>query len=1170
MSSPESLDAVIAGYLQAMDARQAPGRDELAAAHPHLANELRAFFADQDRLDRIAAPLKPPPDPDATLPPAAEPATLPPGTPGAVAPGSPLGVVRYFGDYELLEEIARGGMGVVFKARQVSLNRVVAVKMILTGQLASAADVKRFQQEAEAAANLDHPNILPIYEVGEHEGQQYFSMKLVEGGSLADIRPALVRDPRRAVPLLARVCRAVHFAHQRGILHRDLKPANVLLDRDGTPYVTDFGLAKWVEGDSGLTQSGAIVGTPSYMAPEQAAATKVLTTAADVYSLGAMLYECLTGRPPFKAATPLDTLMHVMDMDKEPARPRSLDPRIDRDLETIAMKCLEKEPAKRYDSAAALADELERWLAGEPIAARPSSTRERVMKWAKRHPGVAALTTALIVALVGGAITSTALYVRAESERATAQAERTTADEQRQAAETQLWRATFEQARAERLAGDRWKALDLLATAARTQVTPDLRAEVGQAATAFGLRLVSRTKHLGMSISGGEGPFLGFSPDGNLFVAPASFRNPADASRFSTGVRVYETVTGRPVAVAECDDNYRFHPTRPVIAFTRRKTQIVIWDPLTNREAPVGPGDGSLVFDREGRRLAAVDGKQVIVYDLAGGGSRRLAAPPWPLAFDSAGQLLVWGDWQLHRWDVVADRETAVTPVGYRARSHSADGRYAFLASRTKGEPSVVWDLRENRKWRDLPDADDTSSYAASRPFSPAEPVVAYAGTTSGTIHLFDLAVGRPRDRLQFPGRGESALLYGRFRPGGGVLSTEDNYGGDLRLWEVGTGRLLATLPQHGQAAWSPDGRYLAATCGIGWAEDENDPGAKTKGKGSHVRVYELAPLPARGRTSRPVHRLTFTPDGRQLAGGGTVWRVDTAFGRPRIVPTETLSDRFTVFFDASGRRWSFAFDAQLKPGLPAPLVRHDFPPLTISFPGRPDYGFRTMPDAGRYEDLIVHPNGRRAVLIWEGHCKPDPGNDSRETDAHVECWDLDGPRLVGVWDQGSRQYGSLAFSPDGGRLVAVGNAGVHVWDVATGKRMEPESVRQGGLAQRAAFFPDGRLLIGFDRGEVAVAAADDRTEIARWNAHQEDVKAVAISADGRLFAIGAEGGAVVVYDGETLRELTRWISGDPAVTALAFTPDGAGLAAADAKGQVELWDLGAIRRDLSRVGMGW
>ena len=321
---------------------------------------------------------------------------------------------HHLGDYELLEEIGRGGMGVVFRARQAGLNRCVALKLILAGRLASPAAVKRFQVEAAAAAGLRHPHIVSIFETGEREGHHFYSMELVESGQpLSALRlPPLgdnaARDPakrqqaqRRIAEVIAAVARAMDYAHERGVLHRDLKPGNILLDREGQPRLADFGLAKVADDDATqLTQSGAVMGTPAYAAPEQASGrSDTVTKAADIYSLGTILFELLTGRPPFLGDTPVEIWRRVV-VD-EPPHPRSLHPLADADLATICLKCLEKEPTRRYESARALAEDLERWQRGEPITARPAPVTTQITRWVRRHPAisVAVGATVLILAL---------------------------------------------------------------------------------------------------------------------------------------------------------------------------------------------------------------------------------------------------------------------------------------------------------------------------------------------------------------------------------------------------------------------------------------------------------------------------------------------------------------------------------------------------------------------------------------------------------------------------------------------------------------------------------------------------------------------------------------------------------------------------------------------------
>jgi len=397
----EQLFDVLDRYMQLLHSDGIAARADLIAAHPQLAELLRCL----DELESLA-PMSNVVSPqrgnrDPTMAPGdhaqhSDPIDmLTPLGGESMAPGSAdeTGRLGSFGRYELLEELGRGGMGVVYRARQSDLDRTVAVKMILASRFASADEVRRFYAEARAAGSLQHPNIVGIHEVGEIDGQHYFAMDLVEGSSLTEVIHHGDRSPDAAAETIAIVARAVAYLHEQGIVHRDLKPSNILLDAEGRPYVTDFGLARIFADDGRHTQTGTIIGTPGYMSPEQAAGrTADVSPKSDVYSLGAILYEMLTGRPPFQGETPLDTLVEVIE--GEPTLPHVLNRHVPRELELICLRCLEKDPRKRYLSATALAEDLEHFLKREPVSARPIGIVQRLRRWGRREP-------ALISRLVG-------------------------------------------------------------------------------------------------------------------------------------------------------------------------------------------------------------------------------------------------------------------------------------------------------------------------------------------------------------------------------------------------------------------------------------------------------------------------------------------------------------------------------------------------------------------------------------------------------------------------------------------------------------------------------------------------------------------------------------------------------------------------------------------------
>jgi WD40 repeat protein len=472
--------------------------------------------------------------------------------------------------YDLIEEIGRGGMGVVYRAVQHGSQRQVAVKMILAEHASAAGVLNRFMAEVEAVASLDHPNVLPIYEAGETDGRPFYSMKFANAGTLRE-RIAFFRGrPREAAQMMARIARAVHHAHQRGILHRDLKPGNILLEGEATPFVADFGIAKWLERDSRLTIGAAALGTPHYMSPEQAVGAPAgLTTSSDVYSLGAILYELLAGRPPFVADTALETLRLVTQTSAPPLR--DFDPSIPKDLEVICLKCLAKEPAGRYGSAAALADDLERWLEGLPIVARPASSPERIWRWAKRNPALAGALSATVALFLALSIGSTiaAARLRVSNQRALA-AEKQAREELRAASLAEA-KATVQSG----AMGQRFATLAALQRAAEVRVDADLRTQAfaalmlpdvkvertwddryaGNSPAAFDAALeryavetASGTLSLRLAKDQREIVKLA-APEGNprvLYIAPFSPDDSKVAARFANDlIRVYDAPSGK-------------------------------------------------------------------------------------------------------------------------------------------------------------------------------------------------------------------------------------------------------------------------------------------------------------------------------------------------------------------------------------------------------------------------------------------------------------------------------------------------------------------------------------------------------------------------------------------------------------------------------------------------
>jgi WD40 repeat protein len=1001
--------------------------------------------------------------------------------------------IRRFGDYELLEEIGRGGMGVVYRARQISLNREVAIKMIASGELASAEFVRRFLLEAEAAAGLKHPNIVAIHEVGVREGQHFYSMDYVEGQTLSDRAINKPLSPELACGYLKTIAEAVHYAHQRGILHRDLKPSNVLIDSLDQPHLTDFGLAKRLSDDSELTLTGQVLGSPNYMPPEQALGKRQSATiACDVYSLGAILYFLLTGRPPFTAESLTQTLQQVLH--SEPVSPRLLNPSVPRDLETICLKCLSKEPDRRYRSAQELADELGRFLKGEPVQARPVGAAGKSWRWCRRNPVMASFAGATAFLLLAVTIGSPILVFRINRHRERAEREALHAKQAEHDATEKLWGLYYAQARASRRsgsAGRRFDSLDVLKKAAEIRPSPELRNEAIACMALTDLR-ISNTWRLELpanvdvhnvdvhfapmldryavvdyqqsvisvhrvtdraELMTTSPPLSGarnqakFSPNGQYFALVA-----ASAGASNIQLTIFDLSSTNVVLRRAGDfgvEGMDFSPDSRFIAVVFRQGTAPLPPPVQTFELASGARIVALdqkieatgaYFDPGGGRLAVFSraSTNVQIHDL------RTTNPLPPLVHPSPLNNLAWcPDGELLA-TACADKRIYIWAAPWEKPRNVLSGPQSDIKSLAFNHAGDLiaassWDTTI-RIWDPLSAAPPLSAPGTSGFFSPNDSQLV-CSRPWGPVIFAEVAAARECRVLHSdlePYKGPRGC---GFSPNSQWLASAHTDG--VRIWEASSGKLLAFLRigNTWSALFQPDGSLL------------------TSGGGG-LKHWPIS-LHAVGET----HELELGPP-RELS--------HSSCGRASL--------------DRAGRILAFIDDQRV-------LVLDTVTSEVL----------RPLPAAeGLF--IAVSPNAQWCAV------------GSFRSDRHVQICDLQNGQLISEL-QGSAGN-AVSFSPDGSLLATCDMPECHFWSTTSWERVHTLPREAAGVQVPVAFSADSRMAaVPFSPTKVRLLALPGFRELATLESPDPQILSfLCFSPDGSRLAVAAETKQIRLWDLRSIR----------------------------------------------------